>query len=106
MLSEAYSWSLEYVAELDIDDAIALLQEIATSEQTQREWEWMLSENSISYDKRSGKGSFQKLRRPDWMDRKKAPEKKRHTLGDKIPMKKSMMPVGNVVKWNDGKLDA
>lgn len=106
MLSEAYGWSLEYVAELDIDDAIALLQEIATAEQTQREWEWMLSENSISYDRRSGKGTFQKLRRPEWMDGKQVPKEKRQTLGDKIPIKKSMLPAGNVVRWNDGKLDA
>ena len=99
ILAEAYSWSLEYIAELDIDDAIAHLQEIATSEQLQREWEWVMSEKSVSYDKR-GKGKFHDLARPVWMK----DEKPRSDI-DKIPIKKSMLPVGNIVRWKDGSID-
>jgi hypothetical protein len=103
MLAEAYSWSLEYIAELNIDDAIAHLQEIATSEQMHREWEWMLSDKSVTYDKR-GKGSFHDLNRPSWMG-----GKEKRTINDveKTPIKKSMLPVGNVVRWSkDEQLDA
>ena len=103
LLARAYSWTLEYIAELDIDDAIAHLQEIATSDQMRKEWEWMLSAHSVSYDKR-GKGSFHDLKRPDWMKGMKS--KSKHKLGDKIPMKKSMIPMGNVVRWSDEQLDA
>jgi hypothetical protein len=96
MLAEAYSWSLEYIAELDIDDAIAHLQEIATSKQMHREWEWMLSNKSVTYDKR-GKGSFHDLSRPSWMGGK---EKRTIADVDKVPIKRSMLPVGNVVRWS------
>ncbi len=100
ILAEAYSWSLEYIEELEIDDAIAHLQEIATSEQMQKEWEWMLSEKSVSHDKQ-GKAKFHDLDRPNWMgDKKPKPEL------DRTPIKKSMLPVGNVLRWDDGKLDA
>jgi hypothetical protein len=98
MLAKEYGWSLDYIAELEIDDAIAHLQEIATSDQMQKEWEWMLSEKSVTYDKK-GKGKFHDLSRPDWMEGKKPPSTK------DIPIKKSMLPVGNVVRWKDGSLD-
>ena len=104
MFAEAYNWSLEYIAELDVDDAIAHLQEIATSKQIRNEFEWMLSDKSVSYDKR-GKGTFHDLNRPDWMKGIKREDKQQ--LGDKIPMKKSMIPMGHIVRWqNDEHLDA
>ncbi|MHA2219584.1 MAG: hypothetical protein ACXACY_27065, partial [Candidatus Hodarchaeales archaeon] len=79
--------------------------EIATSKQMNREWEWMLSDKSVTYD-RKGKGSFHDMHRPAWMGGKSVPVEKQQKLGDKIPIKKSMLPIGNVVRWNDGKLDA
>ena len=100
ILSKEYGWSLEYIAELNIDDAIAHLQEIATSDQMQKEWEWMLSEKSVTYDKK-GKGKFHDLSRPKWME-----GEKKHPDAKKIPIKKSMLPVCNIVRWNDGSLDA
>jgi hypothetical protein len=99
-LAREYNWSLEYIAELDIDDAIAHLQEIFTSEQLEREWEWMMSDKSVTYDKR-GKGKFHDLTRPAWMRSKEIQEKSK-----KIPIKKSMLPVGQVVRWKDGSIDA
>jgi hypothetical protein len=58
----------------------------------------MLSEKSVTYDKR-GKGKFHDLSRPDWMEGKKPSDTK------EIPIKKSMLPVGNIVRWKDGSLD-
>lgn len=99
-LAKSYGWHLDYIAELDIDDAIAHIQEIVTSEQMRKEWEWMLSDKSVSYDKR-GKGTFHDYNRPAWMGGKHIPPDKQQKLGDKIPMKKSMIPMGVVVHWKD-----
>ena len=89
LFAKSFSWALEYIAELDLDDAIALLQEMRSSEQLNREWEWMLTE--ISYDK---KGKHKELPRPHWMKGTIIPE-----ASTKI--KKSMLPVGNVLSWNE-----
>jgi hypothetical protein len=90
MFSSAFGWSLEYVAELDVDDAIALLQEIKADNQMKREWEWMLTE--VSYDR---KGKHKELPRPHWMRGIIVPD------NSKTKIKKSMLPVGNVVRWNE-----
>ena len=91
MFAEKYGWDIEYISNLDIDNAVAFAQEIAISEQLTKEWEWGLSENSIKWDKK-GKGKFQPLDRPDWMripyDRDKELEK------TKLP--EFMIPVGIV----------
>jgi hypothetical protein len=105
ILAKEYGWQLEYIAEMDVDDSIAHLQEIATSSQMQREWEWMLSDKSVSYDKK-GKGTFHDLTRPSWMGGKHIPKDKQQKLGDTIPMKESAIPVGNVVRWKDGSIVA
>jgi len=91
IFSGAFGWSLEYIADLDIDDAIALLQEIKADEQTQREWEWLLTE--ISYDKH---GKHKELPRPYWMRGVIIPDNTKPTK-----IKKSMLPVGNIVRWNE-----
>lgn len=99
-LAEVYGWSLEYIAELDIDDAIAMIEEIAVKDQLEKEWEWALSDKSVSYDKQ-GKGTFKELPRPTWMI-----DVSVH-IPRKSPIKKSMIPVGNVVQWNkDEAIDA
>jgi hypothetical protein len=60
----------------------------------------MMSDKSVTYDKR-GKGKFHDLTRPAWMRSKEIQEKSK-----KIPIKKSMLPVGVVVRWKDGSIDA
>jgi len=90
IFSKAFGWTLEYVAELDLDDAIALLQEIKADDQVEREWEWMLTE--VSYDR---KGKHKELPRPHWMRGIIIPD------NTKTKIKKSMLPVGNVVRWNE-----
>jgi hypothetical protein len=98
MLSE-YNWKLSDVAELDVDDAFALIQEILVSEQLNREWEWTLSEKSVGYDEASKKSKFIELPRPDWMMPIPKPPKK-------MKMPKFMMPKGNVIRFtDDGKVE-
>lgn len=99
-LAGAYGWELEYIAQLDVDDAIGLMQEISVESQLDREWDWGLSEKSVSYDKQ-GKGKFKELDRPDWMqgviiDRTTQPTK----------IKRSLLPVGLVISWSDEPSDA
>ena len=90
MLAKEFGWTLEYIAELDVFDALHLVQEIAVSEQLRREWEWSLSENSVGWDKASKKSKFNPLPRPSWMTTStKAPETTR------IPV--FLMPVGNII---------
>lgn len=95
ILSSKYGWTSEYVAELDIDDATGLLQEILVDEQLRKEWEWSLTELAYPYDEVAKKGRFKPLDRPDWM---------KTILPDqqpKIPVmriRKDMLPVGIVVK--------
>jgi len=96
MIAEKYGWEIEYISNLDIDDAVAFAQEIAISEQLNREWEWGLSENSIQWDKK-GKGKFKPLDRPDWMRIPYDREKELRTT----KILKSMLPVGIIVRGND-----
>lgn len=94
LLASAYGWSSEYIAEMDIDDAIALSQEILVEEHLDKEWQWALSERSIKWNKQ-GKGTFQPLDRPDWMQ---------PVRDIKIPVFKlpqSILPVGNIIRWTD-----
>jgi hypothetical protein len=95
-LASEYGWKLEYIAELDVDDAIGLLEEIYLSTQLEREWEWSSSEIAYPYDSRTKKSNYKPLPRPQWMQGvnddiiKKATELK-------VPA--SYLPVGKGIKW-------
>jgi hypothetical protein len=94
LFADAYGWPLDKISKLDIDDAISLIQEILFDEQLKREWDWSLSEKSISYNPGTKTSKFIPLDRPKWM----VPEKpKMGQIKTKIPM--NMIPVGNVVSW-------
>lgn len=67
MLASQYGWSLEYIKNLSIDTALALIQEILAQDQLDKEFQWGLSEISYSYDVRTKKSKFNPLPRPDWM---------------------------------------
>lgn len=98
LLANNYGYSIEYIADMDIDDAIGLSQESLVEDQMDREKQWVMAEIAYSYDKDTKKTKFHPLTRPDWMaDEVVAKEVK--VL--KIP--KSFMPVGNVIGWKDGK---
>lgn len=95
ILSSKYGWSSEYIAELDIDDATGLLQEIMIDEQLKREWEWSLTEIAYPYNATTKQSNFKPLERPEWMmiilpeNRPKIPI---------VRIRKDMMPVGMVIR--------
>lgn len=93
MLAQSYGWTLDVIAELDVDDALAMVQEIMLDEQFKREWEWSLTELAYPYDKGSKKSIFHPLDRPAWMYVK-------HEIR-KVKIDIRMMPVGNVIGMPD-----
>jgi len=97
VLAVAYGWDLKYIAELDIDDAISLIQEVLYDEQLQKEWEWTLSEKSVSYDER-GEGKFNPLDRPQWMR-----ERREEKVIDvpKVKIRADMIPPGIIIRWDE-----
>ena len=91
LFAQNYGWSIDTVSELDIDDAIGLYQEIEIGEQTEKEWQWGLSEFSYSYDKSSKKSKHIPMQRPSWM---------LPMVPKELPvvrMRRDMLPVGNVI---------
>jgi hypothetical protein len=88
--ASAYNWLPEVIAELEVDDAFALLQEIETDKQLEREWQWQTNELAYPYNKDTKKADFHPLPRPAWMRIKVGPPTK-----TRIP--KRLMPVGNII---------
>ena len=91
-----YGWDLEYVSNLDIDDAISLIQEIQISTQDEREWEWVLSEKSVGYDERTKKSKFVPYDKPKWMQKPKE-----QIVPRKIKIDPKMLPSGLILRWSD-----
>lgn len=91
LFAKAYGWTIEYISDLDIDYAIALLQEIVYDDLNEKEYMWILSEVSYEYDKR-GKGKLRKFNRPEWL-RSAAQIKE----PKKVRIRKDLLPVGNVI---------
>ena len=90
LFAKAYGWSSEYIANLEIEDGVALLQEIIVDNQLQREWEWGMNEMAYPYNQMTKKSEFKPLDRPSWMQKKyEAPKK------IKIPI--HLIPLGNVI---------
>lgn len=87
-LSKAYGWTLEYIAELDVNEALGHLQEILTDEQLEKEFYHGLSEVAYKYDKSTKKSSYVPMKRPYWM-RPAAPKEIK-----KVRIKKSLLPMG------------
>ena len=95
LLAEKNNWNIEYIAELDIDEAIGLSQEIAIEQQLQREWEWQLTELAYPYDEATKKANFKPLPRPAWM----SPAPKVEL--DKVhKIKSNLMPMGVILRWD------
>lgn len=97
LLASHYGWSLEYIAEIDFDDALALLQEIFVEDQLKKEWEWSLTEIAYPYNRITQKSEYKSLPRPSWMGGK-APTTEA-TKPTRMPA--DMMPIGVVMKWED-----
>jgi len=94
ILAREYGWDIKYIENLDVDDGIALLQEILINNQLRKEWEWSLSEKSVSYNEQTRISKFIPLERPDWMRPIPRPIQK-------TKMKVSQLPIGLVLKWNE-----
>jgi hypothetical protein len=94
LIASSYGWSQEQIAKLDVDDALAYLQEILTDRQLEKEFTWQTSEVAYPYDKTTKKSKFSPLSRPYWMVKdvvqRKAP-----------PIPKALLPVGNIVRLHE-----
>jgi len=88
MLAKEFGWTSEYIAELDVDDALALAQEIAVNEQIEKEFQWAISE--VPYQSKDG---FKPLDRPKWMLYNTSVSPIRKTK-----IRKEFLPVGAIVK--------
>lgn len=89
LLSNAYGWTIEYISQLQVVEALAKIQEILTERQLDREFHHHLSEVAYAYDKNTKKSNYVPLDRPHWM-RKKIKDVPRF----KMPV--SILPVGAV----------
>jgi len=94
IIASAYGWTEDQISNLDIDSALAYLQEILTDKQLEKEFIWMTSEVAYPFDKATKKSKFHPLSRPYWMVKEKAIRKA-------PPIPKSLLPVGNVVRLNE-----
>lgn len=97
-LSGAFGWSIEYVLNLDINDAIPLLQEIEIDDQLEREFLWNTSEIAYSYDEGTKTSKHNPLERPPWMIE--------NPIGEYMQRKRTkppqhLMPLGNVQSVDD-----
>ena len=102
IFASKYGWSLEYSANLEVDDAVALIQEAIIEDQLTKEWQWSLAEIAYQYDQFTKTSKFIPLPRPDWMNASIPLQQ----VIKKVKILKSMIPVGNVVRWdeNSGKI--
>ena len=87
ILAGAYGWTLDYIADLNVNDALAHIQEVLTTEHLDREFERSLSEVAYRYDKSTKKSIYVPMDRPYWMRVKRKEIKK-------TKMKRSLLPVG------------
>lgn len=96
LFAGAYHWNIEYIENLEINDAIALMHEIVSDDFHKREWEYGLSDISYSIDPTTKQGKYKPLPKPEWMQiRTKVQEL------PKVKILKSMMPSGIVVRYNE-----
>lgn len=89
LLAHSYGWKLEYIANLEVDTALAHIQEILTEEQLEKEFTWSTTEIAYPYNSTTKVSKFSPLERPYWMHEKARPVKK-------FKIAKNLMPVGIV----------
>ncbi len=96
LFAKNYGWKIEEIANMKIDDAIALLQEIMIDNYYEREWDWSLSEHAYTYDTITKKSIYNPLPKPTWMLEKS--EKKTMQKGMKdVKIPHHMIPVGIII---------
>lgn len=91
LFAKHYGWTELYIANLDIDDALGLYQELQIDDQLQKEWEWGLSEIAYPYEASTKKQKYKPLQRPNWM---------MPMVPKQLPvvkMKRAHLPMGNII---------
>ena len=88
LLSKAYGWTLEYIAEMDVDEALSHLQEILTDEHLDREFLYSLSEVAYPFNASTKKSEFKPMKRPYWM------QPAVPTTIKKVKIRRDMLPQG------------
>lgn len=100
-LAGRYGWNIEYISDLDVDDALALIQEISLREQFDREFQYSLSEIGYEFDRASKKSRLKPLPRPSWMSKATNAVKDRiekNQVNNVVkPLPPGFLPLGNVV---------
>lgn len=94
IFSKQYGWSLEYIADLNVNDGLYLYQEYLIDKYHERDWQWILSERYVGWDEHTNSSKLNPYPKPDWMRPKMKPIKP-----VKIPTE--MMPVGVIKSWSD-----
>jgi hypothetical protein len=89
LFAQKYGWNQKLIGNLDVDTALALLQEILTSDQLDREFQWGMTEIAYPYDAQTKQSRFSPLPRPQWMYPKSSAPKKTKLL-------RSQLPIGSV----------
>ena len=97
VLSKNFGWSIEYIDNLDINDAVALLQEIEVDKHLEKEFVWSMSELAYPLQPDNKTRQYKPLERPVWMIENPfiKYQQRKHP---KLDMR--FMPVGNVVDAN------
>lgn len=88
IIANSYGWTQKQIDNLKIDTALALVQEILTDEQLDREFMWSISDKSYIYNYKTKSGKANPLDRPYFMKEEVKPPVKTKIL-------RNMMPVGN-----------
>lgn len=91
LLAKEYGWSLEYISRLQVDEALAKIQEIMTDNQLDREFYYGLSEIAYPYNPQTKKSHFKPLQRPHWMREKIQPVPRFKISSEYMPMGVVMM---------------
>ena len=93
LIASRYGWTLETIANLPVFDGMACVQEIFLSDQMDREFEWNMSEASVSYDVQTKTTKPNPLPRPYWMKQAKPDEP---LPIPRFPIPKHFVPIGVV----------
>jgi hypothetical protein len=94
VFAKAYGWTLPQIEELEIEDALQLMQEIQLDDQFEKEWEWSQTEIAYPYDAASKKSTYKPLARPTWM--RPIPEAPKL-----VKIRKEFLPLGNIISMSD-----
>lgn len=93
LIAGRYGWTLETISNLPVFDGMACVQEILLSEQSEREFQWSMSEASVIYDSKSQTSKPNPLSRPYWM---KQAQPDAPLPIPRFPIASRWMPIGNV----------